>query len=633
MRAALLLVGVTLLFGIGCGDATSATPRSGANGTGGAGNINLGTGGDGGTSINTPGNQARACTEEGSPPPGCGDGILTSDEACDDGNTTHGDGCASNCLCVDPGYSCNPPGEACRQIAKCGDGSVVFPEPCDDGNNTDGDGCSSRCKVEIGSKCDGSPSVCTPTTCGDSLKEGAESCDDGNAFPFDGCSSTCQAEPDCSGGACTSECGDGLVLPGEDCDDANAIDGDGCSSACEVESGFVCSQDTSCEQINGKCVLRVPTIFRDFNATHSDFAVNCRDGVQGIVEATLNAQGKPVLAAGMAGNQTCIESASSFAQWYTNVPPTNSPIVGDIVLFDNDMGGFVNRWGPNGEQWAGAPIYTNLRYCGGFDSGCMPSPGAPNWFNGCDFNPATEQCWYPCTPQGGCGGDCSCAGSVTEQLYEGNPLFFPIDNHPQALSDTRYEARIPPVYGYNWLYESDVIPGAGLHNFHFTTEVIYWFRYETTTNAVLEFTGDDDVWVFINGRLAVDLGGLHPPETDSVTVSSATASTYGLEAGNVYQIAVFHAERKVDGSSFKLTLDGFQTARSDCAPVCGDGIIGLGEECDDGVNDGGYGECHAGCVLGAYCGDGIQQEGEDCDDGNNLDGDACGSACRVIIVR
>jgi cysteine-rich repeat protein len=101
----------------------------------------------------------------------------------------------------------------------------------------------------------------------------------------------------------------------------------------------------------------------------------------------------------------------------------------------------------------------------------------------------------------------------------------------------------------------------------------------------------------------------------------------------VYEIRVFHAERKVNGSSFKLTLSGFSTNRSDCTAICGDGIVTLGEECDDGVNDGGYGECDAGCVQGPRCGDGTVQPGEDCDDGNRLDGDGCGSACRRLVVR
>jgi cysteine-rich repeat protein len=51
------------------------------------------------------------------------------------------------------------------------------------------------------------------------------------------------------------------------------------------------------------------------------------------------------------------------------------------------------------------------------------------------------------------------------------------------------------------------------------------------------------------------------------------------------------------------------------------------------VNDGGYGQCGPGCVLGAYCGDGIVQAGEDCDDGNLIDGDACPSSCRILVVK
>src|SRR5215831_11570044 len=35
-------------------------------------------------------------------PPGCGDGVLAKDEACDDGNTVSGDGCAANCLATEP---------------------------------------------------------------------------------------------------------------------------------------------------------------------------------------------------------------------------------------------------------------------------------------------------------------------------------------------------------------------------------------------------------------------------------------------------------------------------------------------------------------------------------------------------
>ena len=72
---------------------------------------------------------------------------------------------------------------------------------------------------------------------------------------------------------------------------------------------------------------------------------------------------------------------------------------------------------------------------------------------------------------------------------------------------------------------------------------------------------------------------------------------------------MFQAERQTIGSSYRLTLSGFNAAPSDCRPVCGDGILGIGEECDDGMNAGGYGQCAPGCKLGEYCGDGVVQTG------------------------
>jgi fibro-slime domain-containing protein len=109
-----------------------------------------------------------------------------------------------------------------------------------------------------------------------------------------------------------------------------------------------------------------------------------------------------------------------------------------------------------------------------------------------------------------------------------------------------------PLDGAGWgnsCNEPDATCPKQAHNFGFTTEVHTKFNYKG--GETFSFTGDDDLWVFINNKLAIDLGGLHPEASLSVSLDTA-AATLGIKVGSAYNLDLFHAERHTDQSNFRV---------------------------------------------------------------------------------
>ncbi|HET9934711.1 MAG TPA: fibro-slime domain-containing protein, partial [Polyangiaceae bacterium] len=520
-----------------------------------------------------------------------------------------------------------------------------------------------------------------------------------------GCSKTCTQEPTCRDAAgvttaCTARCGDGNIDPSEECDDSNQAKGDGCDDKCKKEGGFDCkpvenSDLTDCTMTAGKCLV-LPITFRDFDGQqassgHPDFfyysstttcvpnasGVNPAAGAplngtcpandstalcSGLVKATLGTDGKPAVA--KPGMSTC---ACRFTDWdgtgllntVTNAMNCNDSggnqhktYSANVSVIQSDAS--FKQWYSDSDK--STKVVSTLE---------LAQVGASNQFQ---FSSSNGRTVYDDLHD-------IFMGTGVTSLTSG---FFPLEtsNRPKVcnlwpywLSNSACVAKDGATPSQQWDPRGSytaMMAGTGgpvkpvtgmMRNFYFTSEVRYLFRY--AGGETLSFFGDDDVWVFINGHLVLDLGAPHERMKGTVTLT-ATGATYaitgrdnatgmdiaitggsgnvsnlGMEVGKTYEIAIFHADRHPRESNYQLTLSGYKTTVTQCTPTCGDNVATAGEECDlgDKNNDDEYGGCTKACKFGPFCGDASKNGPEECDKGKDNGGsygqkDGCTLGCK-----
>ena len=220
--------------------------------------------------------------------------------------------------------------------------------------------------------------------------------------------------------------------------------------------------------------ITIDTIVRDFKADHADFETDrftiwnegdSRQPDKGIIKAKLGADGKPVYNE-QRNHLTTSGEAKYFDQWYRDVSGVNRAVVYPLVLEHTGNGQYK------------------------FESRAFfPIDGHQDTF-----------------------------GTLYQEIIDGQQQLTSIGR--DTIQKNQGVLKHPDGTPFTWQdvegrFRFD--ERAKQHNYHFTLEAVTTFTYQGSEH--FEFDGDDDLWIFIDGKLVIDLGGLHESARQTIDLN------------------------------------------------------------------------------------------------------------------